>query len=109
MGTVHEHVCLGATGQLDGQTVPKVRYIPCMKVTTKLLKYIVLGKYYQMVCITAFCILSLREETINFIITYGMFSAMLRLFSNLILRSTTTTVTPRFMLAVPLTPVWFLM
>jgi len=51
VGTAYEDVCLGATGQLDGQTVPKVHHIPCTKVTTKLLKYIVLVKYCQMVCI----------------------------------------------------------
>lgn len=97
---------MGATGQLVGQSLPKVHCISCTKVTTKLLKDIVLEKYSQMVCITVFCILSLSEENMNLIFTYSMFFAMLLLI--FILRSTTTTVTLAFTYTVPLIPVWLL-
>lgn len=87
-----------------GKVLPNVDHISCTKVTTKLLKDIVLGKYCQMACITVFCILSPSEENTNFRMSYSMFSAMLLLI--FILRSTTTTVTLAFTLMVPLIPVW---
>lgn len=62
LGTVYEDVCLGATGQLVGQSLSKVHHISCTKVTTKLLKDIVLGKYCQLVCITLLHTFSLRRK-----------------------------------------------